>query len=144
MLQKCVLWKVTDNKFSHLNWDVTEGEIFAYRHSPWALLNFIVYFLAVHVLNQSYPNVALWDLYVCFLLSLFLFKSPNWGIWKFPGQVLNPSRSCNLDPSCSNARSFNPLHPARDQTHTSAVTWAAAVRFLTYCTTAGTPRSLSL
>ena len=32
---------------------------------------------------------------------------------------------------------FYPLHWAKDRTHTSAVTWAAAVRFLTCCTTAG-------
>ena len=33
------------------------------------------------------------------------------------------------------AGSFNSLHQARDQTQTSAETWAAAVRFLTYCAT---------
>ena len=36
-------------------------------------------------------------------------------------------------------RSFNPLHWAWDWTCTSAVTQATAVRFLTHCTTAGTP-----
>ena len=37
------------------------------------------------------------------------------------------------------ARSFNPLHWAGDQTHTSIVTWAAAVWYLTHCTIVGTP-----
>ena len=31
------------------------------------------------------------------------------------------------------------IHRAEHQTHTSAVTWATAVRFLTYCATVGTP-----
>jgi len=34
--------------------------------------------------------------------------------------------------SCGNARSFNPLHQARDSTHTSAETRATAVRYLTH------------
>ena len=34
---------------------------------------------------------------------------------------------------------FNLLHPARDQTHISAVTQATAVGFLTHCTMVGTP-----
>ena len=33
---------------------------------------------------------------------------------------LNPSRSCDLHHSCSNARSFNPLCQAEDGTCTSA------------------------
>ena len=51
------------------------------------------------------------------------------GIWKFPGQGLTSSHSCNLHHRCGSARSFNPLHWARDQTHASRVTQAAAVRF---------------
>ena len=39
----------------------------------------------------------------------------------------------------SAAQSFNPLHWARDWTCTSTVTQAAAVKFLTHCTTVGTP-----
>ena len=39
---------------------------------------------------------------------------------------------------------FNPLHQARNQTHTSAETQAATVRFLTHCTTEGTPHHLLL
>ena len=41
--------------------------------------------------------------------------------------------------SYSSARSFNLPHQAGNQTHTSAATLAAAVRFLTHYTTVGTP-----
>ena len=41
--------------------------------------------------------------------------------------------------SGSNARSFNPLPPARDGLCASPGTWAAALRFLTHCGMAGTP-----
>ena len=36
---------------------------------------------------------------------------------------------------------FNALQRAGDQTYASSATWAAAVRFLTHCATAGTPAS---
>ena len=39
--------------------------------------------------------------------------------WKFLGQRLNLSHSCDLRHSCSNTRSFNPLW---DGTHTGAGT----------------------
>ena len=61
------------------------------------------------------------------------------GIWKFPGQGLNPSHSCDLCCSCSNARYFNPLHWAGDQTSASIATQATAVGFLLHGATAGTP-----
>ena len=41
--------------------------------------------------------------------------------------------------SCSNDRSINSLHWPRGQIHTSIVTWASAVRFLTHCGTEETP-----
>ena len=53
-------------------------------------------------------------------------------IWKFPGQRLNPSCSCNLHRSCDNIGFFNPLFQARDQTCTSAAIWAAEVRFFAH------------
>ena len=62
-------------------------------------------------------------------------------IWKLPGQGLNPSHSCDLCHSCSNTGSFNPLHWAGYQTHTSTATLAAAVRSLTHCTAAVTPEA---
>ena len=40
---------------------------------------------------------------------------------------------------CGSAGSFNLMCWARDWTHTSASTWAAAVGFLTHCATGGTP-----
>ena len=61
-----------------------------------------------------------------------------------PGNFLNPSCSCNLHHSYGNTSSFNPLHWARDWTCTSAVAWATAVRFLTYCATVETPLSSHL
>ena len=67
-----------------------------------------------------------------FFFIFFFFYSHTRGIWKFLGQGLNPSWSCDLLHSCSNARSFNPLHWTKDVTHTSAVTWATAVGSLTH------------
>ena len=69
--------------------------------------------------------------------SGFIFLTSS--IWKFWGQGLNLSYSCDLCHSCSNARPFNLLPWARDQTHNLAVTKATAVRFLTHCATKGTP-----
>ena len=58
--------------------------------------------------------------------------------WTFPGWGLN------LSCSCGNARSFIPLHQARDRNHTSAVTRAAVVGFLTHCAMVGTPHTYIL
>ena len=57
----------------------------------------------------------------------------------FPGQGVNPSRSCDLHHSRGNAGSFKPLCCARDQTWASALTGDASVGFLTHCATEGTP-----
>ena len=57
------------------------------------------------------------------LLPQFYFYGHTHSIGKFPSQGLNPSHA--------NARSFNPLHRARDITHNSTATQAAAVGFLT-------------
>ena len=43
------------------------------------------------------------------LTTHFSFLGPTRGIWKFSGQGLNPSHSCNLCHSCSNAGSLIPL-----------------------------------
>ena len=69
----------------------------------------------------------------------FFFYGHSRGMWKFLGWGLNPRCSCDLCHNCSNAESFTSLRWARDGTHTSTVTQAAAVRILTDCTTAGTP-----
>ena len=67
-----------------------------------------------------------------FLTIYFITAPVAYG--KFLGQGLNPSCSCDL---CRTV-SFNLQCWARDQTHASAVTPAAAVGFLTHCTTVGT------
>ena len=68
--------------------------------------------------------------YVSIFLPTFIFNIFNGythGIWMFQGQGLNPSRSCDLCHSCSNARSFNPLRWPRDRTCVSVATQATAV-----------------
>ena len=60
-------------------------------------------------------------------------------MWKFLGQGLNSSYSCDLCHMLSNIWSFNTLCWARDQIHASAVTQATAVRILNHCTMIVTP-----
>lgn len=77
----------------------------------------------------SYSTTFSWHLHVntVFLLWLHLqhieFPSPG-------------TESKNL------SYSFNPLCQARDQTHASAATQPAMVRFLTHCATVGTPNTV--
>ena len=52
-----------------------------------------------------------------------------------PGPGIESGPSCDPSSSCGNTR----LRWAREPTCTSSVTRATAVRFLTYCATAGTP-----
>ena len=40
--------------------------------------------------------------------AIFFFNGCTRGTWKFPGQGLNLTHSCDLCHSCSNAGSFNP------------------------------------
>ena len=89
------------------------------------------------------PSMVLgswWELHN--YLFYFFMATPT-GM-KFPSQGLNPSCSCNLCHSCGNARSFNPLHQAGGWNRGSAVTRAAAVRFLTHCAREGTPLFVEL
>ena len=67
---------------------------------------------------------------MCVFLFIFLMVSPMES-WKFPGQRLNPSHTCNAHSSNSNTGFFDPLCLAREQTLASVATWATAVRFLT-------------
>ena len=67
------------------------------------------------------------------ILIFFYFCGQTHGKWKFLGQGLNLSCSCDLCHSCSKAMYFNPLCWARDRTCTSAVTGAPEVSFLTHC-----------
>ena len=100
------------------------------------------------IIHKSWLGYYLWYFFTCKLAlssfivgvrDFYIFYGHTWGIWKFPGQGLNPSCSCDLCCSCSNPVSFNPLCQVGDRTHASAGTWAATVWFLTHCATAGTP-----
>ena len=65
-------------------------------------------------------------MYVC--MHAFIFYCGRTTVHgKFPGQGLN------LSSTWGNARSFNPLHWAKDQTRASMGTQAAEVGFLTQC-----------
>ena len=49
------------------------------------------------------------------------------------------ARNWIQDIAVTYVRSFNPLPQARNQTHAFTETQATALRFLTHCTTVGTP-----
>ena len=89
--------------------------------------------------TQEVMEVGLHIQFFCFLFFVFFFNGHTHVIWKFLGQ--NLSHSLDLCCSRGNSRSFNPLRQGGDQIHASTVTGAAAVGFLTHCTTAGTPHS---
>ena len=69
--------------------------------------------------------------------NFFFFMATLTAYGGSPSQGLNPGHNW------SSARSFNPLLQAREQTHASENTQAAAVGFLTHCTTVGTPKVIS-
>lgn len=60
-------------------------------------------------------------------------------MWRLPSQGLNLSHSSDVRHSCHNARSFNPLRRAWDQTCGSTATGASAVGHAARCAVAGTP-----
>lgn len=64
--------------------------------------------------------------------STILFKERAHGIWKFWGQWVNLSHSCDPCHSCGNARAFSPLCRAGNRIPSSAVTGAATVGSLTH------------
>ena len=72
--------------------------------------------------SQSYPQVleALVIVPQAAQSIFFFLNDCTCSTWKFWGQRLNPSRSCDLQCSCGNARAFNLLSGARDQTHALA------------------------
>ena len=93
--------------------------------------------ITMEFINSIFSNY--WSSYVIFVFVFFFFflmAAP-----KFLGQGLNMGCTYDLHHSCScsNVRSFNPLHQAKDWTRTSTAIQAAAVGFLTHCTAAGTP-----
>ena len=116
---------------------------------PIVTIVFEIYFVfwLSHLL--PIPINFLFNLYACHLhdmdkshgliFIIILLMATPMAIWKFLSQGLNPR--CNWDPSHSygNARSFNPLHWARDRTLTSTATWATVVEFLTHCVIAEIP-----
>ena len=76
----------------------------------------------------------------CYVVVIaVVMAAPYQNTWRFLGQGLNPSCSCNLHCIHGNARSFTPLNRAGIQTHTSRVIQAASVGFLTHWAMAGTP-----
>ena len=72
---------------------------------------------------------------------LFFLNGYTHSIWKFPGQELHLSHSCNPRSRCSNTESFNPPCWAGDRTHSSVATQVAIVELLTHCAIAGTPNT---
>ena len=93
---------------------------------------FFIKYIQVSQRNLSFE-------FIDFSLDCFFFFFLS-GLWKFLGQGLKLSHSCDLCCNCSSARSFNPLCWAGDQTHSFTATW---IRFLTYCTTVGTPNLIA-
>ena len=75
----------------------------------------------------------------------FFLNGHTCGIRKFPGQRLSLRCSCylccscNLCHSCGSAGSFNPLCQVWGSNHNFPGAEANEVRFLTNCTTVGTP-----
>ena len=100
-------------------------------HSSYSVSRFDYCYLQLPYFQSHHQQ----SIHSAFVMCFFLFFNghTHGAIWKFLGQGLN------LRHSCSNTRSFRPLHLARNQTHSSTVTQAAAVGFLIHCTTAGTP-----
>ena len=80
------------------------------------------------------------DLIFPFLLFL---NGRTCGIWKFLGQGLNMSLSCDLCCRSGNARFFNTLRWASDRT-CSLATQTTVVGFLTHYAIAGTPGEANL
>ena len=71
---------------------------------------------------------GIWRQYFFFLNGL------THGVWKFPGQGLNPSHICDFRCPCGNTGYFNPLYQAGNWTHTSTATLVVAAESLTHFT----------
>ena len=74
----------------------------------------------------------------CFVFFFLMATPATYGSSWARDWIWAPAVTYDLCLNCANARSFNPLCQAGDQTHASSVTWTIAVGF-THCTTAGTP-----
>ena len=84
-------------------------------HFQWGLCALLASSVASEGLRAASPP---WEVFLRLSLSLF-FNGCTCGIWKFLGQGLNPSHSCNPCRWCGSAESFDPLCQARDWTCTS-------------------------
>ena len=73
-------------------------------------------------LSSFFPMTIGYFIYLFIYLFIHLFNGCTRDIWKFLGQGLNLSLSCDLCHSCSNAGFFNPLHWVEDWTHASTAT----------------------
>ena len=76
--------------------------------------------------------------FILFFFFFFCVRTYS-SIWKFLGQRLHQRHSCNLCGIYGNPHPLTHCAGARDQTHTSAVTQATGVGFLSHCTTVRTP-----
>ena len=78
--------------------------------------------ISLNLHNQSMRLVLLFFLLLLFFFFFFL-NNCAYSIWKFPGQGLNPSHSCDLPHNFSYARSFNLWCRARDHIKTMPPKW---------------------
>ena len=63
----------------------------------------------ISILHQNYKiSVAKDSSFLARQMIFFSFYGCSHGEWKFPGQGLKLSHSCDLLCSCGNIRSFNP------------------------------------
>ena len=97
-------------------------------------LTFAITINSKHVsfISQKWINYTMYRFFLFFLW-------PHLQHVEVPGPGTESEPQPHLCHNVSNARSFNPLYQAGDQTTASIATTAAAVRFLTHCATAGTP-----
>ena len=83
-----------------------------YTHKIWFLYRFLGQgILLTDKWNySSNPNERTLSVTLVFWVCLYFYGLTH-SIWKFLGQGLNPSHSCDIRCSCSNfARFLNPLH----------------------------------
>ena len=104
----------------HKLWNAGRRAILAFLGSNIHISTYI--FAVVLCLEYSISCLSTWTnfMHTWKTKNCIYVLWPHHSIWKFLGQGLNLS---------GNTRSFNPLCQVGDQTCTSAVTWAAAVRF---------------
>ena len=70
--------------------------------------------------------------------NVIFWKAAPWHM-ELPGPGIEAELQLQSTLRLPRHRILNPLRQAQHWTHVSTVTWAAAVAFLTYCATVGTP-----